>query len=175
VVKVSRGDPLSLVEPIRAILTEMDPQIPLVNPTTMQTIVERSMSRTSFIMLLLGLSAGMALILSAVGIYGVISYLVAQRRSEIGVRIALGAPIAGVVRLVMGQSVKLALVGVAIGLLGAMFGTRLLQSLLFGVSPTDPVVLVVVPVVLVGIAALASFAPARRAARVDPVEALRGS
>jgi len=175
VVKVSRGDPLALVQPIRAILTEMDPQIPLVNPTTMQTIVDRSMSRTSFIMLLLGLSAGMALILSAVGIYGVISYLVAQRRSEIGVRIALGAPIAGVVRLVMGQSVKLALVGVAIGLLGAMFGTRLLQSLLFGVSPTDPVVLVVVPVVLVGIAALASFAPARRAARVDPVEALRGS
>jgi putative ABC transport system permease protein len=173
VVKVSRSDPLDLVPAIRGIIRAMDPQIPLVNPTTMQTIVDRSMARTSFIMLLLGLAAAMALLLSAVGIYGVISYLVAQRRSEIGVRIALGAPIAGVVRLVMNQSVRLALLGVAIGLVGALAGTRLLQSLLFGVSPNDPLVLALVPLVLVTIAAVASFAPARRAARVDPVEALR--
>jgi putative ABC transport system permease protein len=175
VVKVSRGEPMDLVRPIGAIVRAMDPQIPLVNPTTMQTIVDRSMARTSFIMLLLGLSAAMALLLSAVGIYGVISYLVAQRRSEIGVRIALGAPIAGVVRLVMNQSVRLALLGVAIGFVGALLGTRLLRSLLFGVSPNDPLVLALVPVVLVAIAAVASFAPARRAARVDPVEALRSS
>jgi putative ABC transport system permease protein len=91
------------------------------------------------------------------------------------VRIALGAPIQQVVRLVMGQSVRLALAGIAIGLVGAILGTRMLQSLLFGVSPTDPIVLTIVPLVLVGIAALASFAPARRAAKVDPVEALRSS
>jgi putative ABC transport system permease protein len=104
----------------------------------------------------------------------VISYLVAQRRPEIGVRIALGSPIAQVIGLVMGQSVRLAALGVVIGLVGALIGTRLLRSLLFGVSATDPTVLALVPVVLLGIAALASFAPARRAARVDPVEALRG-
>jgi putative ABC transport system permease protein len=126
-------------------------------------------------MLLLGLSAGMALLLSAVGIYGVISYLVAQRRSEIGVRIALGAPVGGVLRLVMAQSVRLALLGVVIGLAGAVAGTRLLRTLLFEVQPNDPLVLAVVPVVLVTIAALASLAPARRAARVDPVEALKSA
>jgi putative ABC transport system permease protein len=175
VVKVSRGDPLDLVPAIRNIISRMDPQIPLGDPITMQTIVDRSMARTSFIMLLLGLSSAIAVILSGVGIYGVISYLVTQRRSEIGVRIALGAPLAGVVRLVMQQSVRLAVLGVGIGFAGALLGTRLLQSLLFGVSPTDPLVLALVPVVLVAIAAVASFAPARRAARVDPVEALRGS
>ena len=175
VVKVANGNPLGVYPAIRAIISEMDRTIPIANPTTMQTIVDRSMARTSFIMLLLGLSAGMALLLSAVGIYGVISYLVAQRRSEIGVRIALGAPVAGVLRLVLAQSVRLALLGVVIGLAGAVAGTRLLQSLLFEVRPNDPLVLAVVPVVLVAIAALASLAPARRAARVDPVEALKSA
>lgn len=175
VIKVATPAPLSYVPAVRGILRDMNPQIPIVNPTTMQTVVDRSMARTTFIMLLLGLAAGMALVLSAVGIYGVISYLVAQRRAEIGVRIALGAPIPGVIGLVMGQSVRLALLGVIIGLAGAFAGTRLLQSLLFGVSPTDPTVLVAVPVILLAIAAFAAFAPARRAANVDPVEALRGT
>jgi putative ABC transport system permease protein len=173
VVKVANGNPLNLFPAVRAIITEMDRTIPIGNPLTMQTVLDRSMARTSFIMLLLGLSAGMALLLSAVGIYGVISYLVAQRRSEIGVRIALGAPVTGVLRLVMGQSVRLALIGVAIGLAGAVAGTRLLRTLLFEVQPNDPLVLAVVPAVLVAIAALASLAPARRAANVDPVEALK--
>jgi predicted lysophospholipase L1 biosynthesis ABC-type transport system permease subunit len=175
VVKVARGDPMALVPSIRAVLDELDPRIPIVNPMPMQAIVDRSMSRTSFIMLLLGIASGMALVLSAVGMYGVISYLVAQRRSEIGVRIALGARVPQVVRLIMGQSAGLAVLGVVIGTVAALAGTRLLRSLLFGVSPTDPLVLAVVPLVLVGIALLASFAPARRAARVDPVEALRSS
>jgi putative ABC transport system permease protein len=175
VVKVARGNPMDIVPAIRAILKEMNPSIPFPAPVTMQAIVERSMARTSFIMLLLALSASMALMLSAVGIYGVISYLVAQRRTEIGVRIALGAPVQQVLGLVIGQSVRLALIGVAIGLVGAIIGTRLLQSLLFDVSPTDPLVLTFVPVVLVVLAAAASFAPARRAAAVDPVEALKAS
>ena len=174
VIKVANGDPLSLVKPIRGILTEMDPRIPLVNPVTMQTIVDRSMARTSFIMLLLGCAAGMALVLSAVGMYGVMSYLVAQRRGEIGVRIALGSPLGRVLQLVVGQSVRLALLGLVIGLIGAFAGTRLMQSILFGVSPLDPLVLAVVPVVLLVIALLAAYGPARRAAHVDPIEALRG-
>jgi ABC-type antimicrobial peptide transport system permease subunit len=136
--------------------------------------MERSMARTSFIMLLLGVAAAMALVLSAVGTYGVMSYLVAQRRAEIGVRMALGAPVSRVLRLVVSQSIRLAAIGVAIGFAGAMAGTRLMQSMLFGVSPTDPVVLILVPIMLVSIAAIASFAPARRASRVDPVEVLRG-
>src|SRR6185503_5754294 len=135
--------------PVRAILSEMDSRIPLVNPVTMQTLVDRSMARTSFIMLLLGCAAVMALVLSAVGIYGVMSYLVAQRRAEIGVRIALGSPIGRVLRMVMAQSVRLAVLGVVIGMAGALAGTRLLQSLLFGVQPNDPLVLVLVPLVLV--------------------------
>jgi putative ABC transport system permease protein len=173
-VKVSRGDPHELIKPIRAILTEMNPRIPLVSPVAMQTIVDRSMARTSFIMFLLGCSAALALVLSAVGMYGVMSTLVAQRRAEIGVRVALGAPIARVLGLVMGQSVRLALAGVAIGLVCAYASTKLMRSLLFGVSPADPVVWGLVPLVLLAVATLASWAPARRATRVDPVEVLRG-
>jgi ABC-type antimicrobial peptide transport system permease subunit len=140
----------------------------------MEQVLDRSMARTSFIMLLLGLASAMALLLSAVGIYGVISYIVGQRRSEIGVRIALGARVGEVARMVVLQSVGLALAGVALGLVAALAATRVLQSLLFGVSATDPLVLGAVAAVLLVIAAVASFAPARRAASVDPVVALRG-
>jgi putative ABC transport system permease protein len=124
-------------------------------------------------MLLLAIAAAMALVLSAVGIYGVISYLVALRRQEIGVRIALGSSRGRVVAMVMQQSIGLTTIGLVIGMLGAIAAGRVLQSLLFGVKPTDPLVLGVVPIVLLGIACLASFAPARRATRVSPVEALR--
>ncbi|MEX2177090.1 MAG: ABC transporter permease [Gemmatimonadaceae bacterium] len=174
-VKVARGQPDDLIGPIRRVLTEMDAQIPMVNPVTMETVVDRSIARTSFVMALLSIAAAIALLLSAVGLYGVISYLVAQRRAEIGVRIALGASVSRVLRMVMGESARLALLGVALGLLGAFLGTRLLQALLFGVSPTDSLVLTVVPIVLLAITALASFLPARRAARLDPAEALRNS
>jgi putative ABC transport system permease protein len=114
------------------------------------------------------------LLLSAVGIYGVISYVVSQRRFEIGVRIALGAQAREVSRIVVMQSVTLAAIGVAIGLFGAYGVTKVISSMLFQVNPTDPTVLGVVVVMLISIAALASLAPALRASRIDPVEALRG-
>ena len=173
VVKTSRADPVSLVPSIRAIVKEMNPRIPMTNVRTMQEIADRSVARASFIMTLLAIAGSMALLLSAVGIYGVISYLVSQRRAEIGVRMALGARLPQVAGLVLGQSLRLAGVGVAIGLVGAIAGTRLLRSLLFDVSPTDPLVLTTTAVVLVVIAAAASLAPTRRAARIDPVEAMR--
>jgi hypothetical protein len=172
-VRVRSGDPLSLVAPIRRILTEISPKAPFMEPRTMDDIVAHSMQRTSFIMILLGISAAVALLLSGVGIYGVISYIVTQRRFEIGVRIALGARVAEVARMVLMQSVRLAVVGIVLGLAGAWAVTSLLQSLLFDVSPLDPTVLAIVPVVLLLIATVASLAPARRASRIDPIEALR--
>jgi ABC-type antimicrobial peptide transport system permease subunit len=125
-------------------------------------------------MLLLACAAAMALTLSAVGIYGVMSYLVTQRHGEIGIRIALGSPVSRVLGLILGDAAQLILIGLAVGLAGALAGTRLLRGILFGVSPLDPLVLGLVPAMLTGIALLAAYAPARRASRVDPVEALRG-
>ena len=139
----------------------------------MDEVFVRSMSRTSFVMILLGVAAAVALALSAVGTCGVISYLVTQRRAEIGVRIALGASVRRVSRLVVLQSMRLAVVGVAIGLVVSVATTRLLSKLLFDVSPTDPLVLAMVATALLVVAGLAAFSPARRAARIDPVEVLR--
>jgi len=173
VVRTSLPNPISLVPTIRAMIAKMNPRIPVTNVRTMQEIVDRSVARSSFIMTLLGIAGSMALLLSAVGIYGVISYLVAQRRPEIGIRMALGARVSQVATLVLGQAMRLAIIGVVIGLVAAIAGTRLLQSLLFGVSPTDALVLAGATVVLLIIAALASLAPARRAAAIDPVSAMR--
>lgn len=174
VIRTDGTEPVSLIPSARRILAEANDRIPFVNARTMDQVVATSLSRTSFVMILLGLAAGMALLLSAVGTYGVISYLVTQRRPEIGVRIALGASVSRVSRQVVLQSLRLAVAGVALGLAGAWGATRLLNRLLYGVSPTDPSVLGFVAVVLVAVAGLAAFAPARRAARIDPVEVLRG-
>jgi predicted permease len=173
VVRTSGIEPTALIPSVRKFVVEANPRVPLVNARTMEQVVANSLSRTSFVMILLGVAAGVALALSAVGTYGVISYLVTQRRPEIGVRIALGAPIRRVSGLVLFQSLRLALIGVALGLLVAVNATRLLARLLFNVSPTDPLVLTAVAALLIGIAALAALAPALRASRVDPVEVLR--
>ncbi len=172
-VKTSRADPVSLSASIRAIVKEMNPRIPVTNVRTMQEIADRSVARASFVMTLLAIAGSMALLLSAVGIYGVISYLVSQRRAEIGVRMALGARLPQVAGLVLGESLRLAAIGVVVGLVAALAGTRLLRALLFDVSPTDPLVLVTTAALLLLIAGVASMAPTRRAAKIDPVEAMR--
>jgi putative ABC transport system permease protein len=174
-VKVSSGDPVLLLPAIRKILHDLAPRAPLVEARLMTDVVARSTARTSFVMTLLLLAAFAALLLSAVGIYGVISYLVTQRRTEIGVRVALGARTPQVAALVLGQTMRLTLAGIAIGLAGAFAGMRVLKSLLFDVSPTDPMVLASTAGALIFIAAAASLVPTRRAAKIDPVEAMRAS
>jgi putative ABC transport system permease protein len=174
-IKVEKGDPMLLLPSIQKILRDVAPRAPLVDARTMNDIMARSTARTSFIMTLLLIAAITALLLSAVGIYGVISYLVTQRRTEIGVRVALGARTPQIASLVLGHTMRLTVAGIAIGLVGAFAGMRLLGSLLFGVSPTDPLVLVGTSAMIVVIAAAASLLPTQRAAKIDPVEAMRAS
>lgn len=173
VVRTATTGPEALTAAIRETLLGIDPRVPLENVETMEQVVAGSIARRSFTMLLLVVAASMALLLSVVGIFGVISYVVSQRRPEIGVRIALGARASQVSRLIVGQALRLALLGIVIGLAAALVTTRVLHALLFEVSATDPAVLVAVSVLLLGFAALASYAPARRSARVDPAEVLR--
>src|SRR5438132_226680 len=173
VVRTALAHPAALLPAIRRAVAEVDPAIPLANAEDMQAIVDRSMSRLSFTMVLLGVAGGVALLLAAIGLYGTISYVVARRTSEIGVRIALGAEPAAVQRLVVGGSLRLAMIGLALGFIAALVLTRVLRGLLFGVAPTDPVAYVVAMALLSAVALLAGWLPARRAARVDPMVALR--
>jgi predicted permease len=173
VVRTRAGNPTGLTPAIRRYVTELDPQATIANVQTMESLVAKSMSKRTFTMLLLGIAAAMALFLSVVGLYGVISYVVGQRRGEIAIRMALGAQVAQVSRMVVAQSVRLAALGVAVGVIGALASTRVLQSLLFGVSPTNPMLVTGAALVLLAVAAAAGYGPARRAARVDPAEALR--
>jgi predicted permease len=174
-VKVASGDPVLLLPSIRKILHDVAPRAPLVGARTMNEVVARSTARTSFIMTLLLIAAITALLLSAVGIYGVISYVVTQRRTEIGVRVALGARTPQIASLVLRQTMRLAAAGIVIGLAASLTGMRLLGSLLFEVSPTDPLVLAATSAVIVFIAAAASLVPTQRAAKIDPVEAMRAN
>lgn len=135
--------------------------------------MERSMARVSFTMFLLAIGAVVALTLGAVGIYGVISYIVSQRTQEIGVRMALGAQPGAVSGMVLKEGMALALLGIAIGLAGSFAVTRFMRALLFEVSTTDPATFAAVPVLLAAVALLASYLPARRAAGVEPLEAIR--
>jgi putative ABC transport system permease protein len=139
----------------------------------MENIVSRAVARQRFSMLLLGIFATLALVLAAVGIYGVMSYSVAQRTREIGIRMALGAQKSDVLKMTVMQGLKLVALGVAIGLVAALVLTRVMASLLFGVSATDPTTFVTISFVLIGVALLASYIPALRAIKVDPMVALR--
>jgi predicted permease len=175
IVRTSLEDPTSVVSAVRQAIAAIDPALSVDRVQTMTSVVQHSLARVSFILILLAIAAAMALMLSAVGTYGVIAYLVTQRRSEIGLRMALGARASQVTRLVVGHSVRLALFGAVIGTVAAFATTRLLASLLYGVQATDPATFIASAGFLVVVAVLASMAPARRAVRVDPVEALRSS
>jgi putative ABC transport system permease protein len=167
------NDPLALVTTIRGELQQLDPELPMAAVATMDQLLADSLSRSRFTMLLLGIFSAVALLLAAVGIYGLIAYSVTQRTQELGIRIALGAQRRDVLRLVLGQGARLTLLGVALGLLAALAISRLLASMLFGVSATDPLTFAGVVALLATVALLACFIPARRATRVDPIVALR--
>lgn len=158
---------------LRKVVAGLNPEVPVSDVKTMRTVVSESMAAPRSTMSLFAIFAGLALILGAIGIYGLISYSVAQRTPEIGIRIALGAQKRDVMRLVMAQGMRLALAGVAIGIAGALAATRLMSSLLFGLTATDPATFIVVAALLTMVALAASFIPTRRAMRLDPLDALR--
>jgi putative ABC transport system permease protein len=143
------------------------------NVKTLEEYVDGSISAPRFEAALLGTFAGLALVLTAIGLYGVISYMVAQRTREVGIRIALGAQRTGISRMVMREGALLALAGCGAGLIGSLSAARLLRGFLYGTGASDPATFLIVPAVLLGVALLASFVPARRAMRVDPMVALR--
>ncbi|HEX3126647.1 MAG TPA: ABC transporter permease [Thermoanaerobaculia bacterium] len=174
VVLRSPADPASLIAAARAQVREVDPNLPVFKLQTLEDLVSASVAQPRFYMLLLGGFAAVALLMAAIGMYGVIAYGVSQRSQEIGVRMALGATRDRVVRMVLGQGMVLAVLGALAGVAGALFATRGMQSLLFGVSAGDPAIYMGVAAVLVLVAALASYLPARRAARTEPQMALRG-
>ncbi|HEX5735922.1 MAG TPA: ABC transporter permease [Blastocatellia bacterium] len=167
------SDPGSLAEPVRAQVMATDRDQPVFNVRPMEEVVSASIAGRRFSMLLFAIFAGVALLLAAVGIYGVMSYSVAQRTHEIGIRMALGAKAADILRLVVRQGLLLALIGVGIGLTAAFILTRLMSNLLFGIEAADPATFAGIAVMLTLVAAVASYIPARRATKVDPMIALR--
>ena len=167
------GDPMSVVSAIRSRIAGMDRELPLSNMRTMEQILSESIMRPRFNMLLITIFAVVAMVLASVGIYGVISYSVSQRTHEIGVRIALGARPRDIFKMVLGQGMKLALTGVGAGIVAAFALTRVMVSLLYGVEATDPLTFVAISAVLTGIVIVASYIPARRATKVDPMISLR--
>jgi len=167
------GNPLSVVNAIREQVKALDPDQPIADARTMEQLLGESTARARFSTVLLGVFAGLALALAAVGIYGVMAYAVAQRTHEIGIRLALGAQPRDIVGLVVRQGMLLAVAGVAAGLMGAFAATRFLESLLFEIPPTDLPTFVGIPVLLSAVALVACWIPARRATRVEPVVALR--
>jgi len=173
VVVRAMGDAGSLASAVRMAVWGIDPQLAVAKVRTMDQVISESTSPRRFNLCLLGGFAALALVLSAIGIYGVISYSVAQRSHEIGIRMALGADHQKLMRWVLRQGLVLLAIGVAIGVVGALALTRSLASFLYGVQPTDPITFVGVTLILAAVAVLASYIPARRAARVDPMQSLR--
>ena len=169
----THGDPKQLANAIQAQIHSIDRDLPISDIKTMDEYVASSVSDSRFNTILLAGFAALALVMACVGIFGVVSYSVAQRTREIGVRRALGADAGSVMRMVLTQGMTVSVIGVAIGLAGAFAVTRVLSSLLFGVTPTDAVTFIGVATILTLVAFLASFLPARRAAKVDPMVALR--
>jgi ABC-type antimicrobial peptide transport system permease subunit len=173
VIRTPRAGSISLRTETQNALWSLLPQLPLANTETLQTFYDHSLARTSFTLLLLAIAGGMALLLGLVGIYGVISYAVSQRTREVGIRLALGAPVAQVTTAFVCSGLILSAVGCGCGLAAALALTPLMKALLFSVSPSDPLIYAEMSAGLILAAALASYLPARKVAKVDPVEALR--
>jgi ABC-type antimicrobial peptide transport system permease subunit len=165
--------PVSLVGTIREAIHALDSDQVIYNARTMDDTIADSLAARRFSVILLGIFAGIALLLATIGIYGVVSYLVGQRTHEIGIRMALGAQRRDILRIVLREGGKMALLGIVLGLAASFGLTRLITSMLFGVSATDPLTFASVVVILLGVALLACYVPARRAMRVDPMVALR--
>jgi len=169
----TKGDPNAVVGAVRNAVRSVDLGMPIAQINTLEKMIEGSVGQRRLSMILLGLFSGIALLLASIGLYGVMSYSVAQRSRELGIRMALGAERASVLRLVVGQGMGLAGLGVLIGLVAAFGLTRFLAAQLYGVGATDPMTFRTVAGLLVVVALLASLLPAMRATRVDPVVALR--
>jgi len=173
VVVKTRGEPATLVEPLRTMVAAVDPDLPLFSVRSMEQRVADAVAQPRVYLLLLGLFAVVAVLLAALGIYGVLTHAVAQRTREIGIRLALGAGHGKVVGMVVRQAATLAIAGLAVGLVLALGASRLMSGLLFGIEPSDAVTYVFVAGVLLAAAIVASYLPARRASRIDPVRALK--
>jgi predicted permease len=173
VIRTSVSDPNAITNSLRKELAAMDATIPLTSVRVFEEYISRSLARPRFNTLLLSIFAGTALVLTAIGIYGVLAYSVAQRTSEIGIRIALGAGKSSIFRLIVGQAMTLVGISLVLGVAGAFAATRLLSSLLFGVGASDPVTFIGIVVLVSVVAFIAAWVPARRATRVDPIIALR--
>jgi putative ABC transport system permease protein len=169
----TQTDPADIVGPIRRIVTELDASIPIYDVQTVHEIINEQLRSNHIITGVLGGFAAVALLLVALGIYGVLAASVAQRTQEIGIRMAMGARVGNILRTVLCHGLKLTAIGLTLGLCGSLFLTRTIESYLFGVSARDAVTLAVVTAVLTGTALLACWIPARRAAKIDPMEALR--
>ena len=165
-------DPAALTAAVRTQVRHLDPEIPVARVSTMEKLIDESVAQPRFRTFLIGIFSGVAMLLAAIGIYGVVAYSVSQRTHEIGIRMALGARRSDVLRMVVRQGMRLTLIGVALGVIGALALTRLTANLLFGVGATDPVTFAAISILLICVALLATYIPARRASRLDPMAAL---
>jgi putative ABC transport system permease protein len=168
------GDPAKFADAARAVIARHDPNMVVMELQPMQDLVERAQAGTRFQLLLIGVFAAIAALLAGVGLYGVLATLVRQRTAEIGVRMALGAAPTSIFQLIVGQGLRLSAAGIFAGLIAAFAVTRVMASMLIGVKPTDPLTFGAMAILFIGIAAVASWLPARRAAALDPTVALRG-
>jgi ABC-type antimicrobial peptide transport system permease subunit len=172
-IRSDRAGTEGFLNQIKQAVWSVNPSLPLATVRTMQEVLDLSLARTSFTLVMLGIAGAMALVLGIIGIYGVISYAVSQRRREIGIRLALGAQQAQLRRMFVRYGLALAGIGVVLGLGAAVGLMKVMKSLLFGISPLDPLTYALVPIALIAATVLASYLPARRASAVDPVEALK--
>jgi putative ABC transport system permease protein len=169
----SEGDPIALAGAVREAIRSIDRNLPVSDIRAMNAVAADALAQPRFMTVLLGLFAAVALTLAAIGIYGTVSLLVAERTQEMGIRLALGAKRGAILRLVLGQGLLLAGVGLALGMTGAIFLTRTLAGLIYGVGALDPLTFTAVPALLCAVALVACLLPARRAASVDPIATLR--